>query len=120
MKVKFLIFGLVFSIDVLYCQNIYNYSVDTVKISRLSDSLVKEMIKRCWPNVKDTIYYGEYSEGIKIGYSRYETFLDSNNSEFGPILIMKSEFNLKLLSYEITECEVIEINETYQDRKSVV
>jgi hypothetical protein len=114
MKAKFLIFGLLFSIDILYCQNIYNYEADTIKISRLSDNQVKEMIKRCWPNVMDTIYYGEYSEGIKIGNSRYETFLDSNNIEFGPVLIMKSERNSKLLIYGKYESEVLEFNETYQ------
>jgi hypothetical protein len=114
MNVKFLIFGLVFSIDVLYCQNIYNYTADTVKISRLSDNQVKEIIQRCWPNVKDTIYYGEYSEGIKIGNSRYETFLDSNNIEHGPVLIMKSLLNIRYLIDGTTESEVFEQNETYQ------
>jgi hypothetical protein len=87
---------------------------DTIKISRLSDNQVKEMIQRCWSNVKNTIYYGEYSEGIKFGYSRYETFLDSNNLELGPVLIMKTELNTKILSYEITEQETYQLNQIYQ------
>jgi hypothetical protein len=72
------------------------------------------MIQRCWPNATDTLYYGEYFQGIKYGYSQFETFLDSNNLEFGPILIMKSEKNTKSLSYEIAEQQTVISQEIYQ------
>jgi hypothetical protein len=111
MKVNILLIGCFFSLNIMYSQSMLN---DTIKISRLSDNQVKEMIQRCWPNVKDTLYYGEYYQGIKYGYSQYETFLDSNNSEFGPILIMKSEMNTKMLSYEITEQQTVLSHEIYQ------
>jgi hypothetical protein len=103
--IAFFYFGYLFGQETIF---------DTIRISRLSDNQVKEMIKRCWPNVMDTIYYGEYSEGIKIGNSRYETFLDSNNIEFGPVLIMKTELNIKILSYEINEQVKYQINQIYQ------
>ena len=60
---------------------------DTIRIDRLSDQEVKEMITRCWPTVKDTIYYGEYFDGIKLSFSRYAHFLDSNNRDYGPVLL---------------------------------
>jgi transglutaminase/protease-like cytokinesis protein 3 len=111
MKFLILFLGVILSINTLFAQI---HSNDTIKISKLTDDQVKEMIPRCWPNIKDTIYYGEYFEGIKYGYSQYETFLDSNNREYGPIIIMKALSNNKFLSYNITEKASSKINEIYQ------
>ena len=108
---KILVLITFFSFGYLFGQETIS---DTIKISRLSDNQVKEMIQRCWSNVKNTIYYGEYYEGIKYGCSKYETFLDSNNLELGPVLIMKTELNTKILSYEITEQETYQLNQIYQ------
>ncbi len=108
---KIVIITVFFSLGYLFGQETIS---DTIKISRLSDAQVKEMIQRCWPYDRDTIYYGEYSEGIKFGNSIFKTFLDSNNIEFGPVLIMKSEVNIKRLSNGINEQIKIQLNQTYQ------
>ena len=111
MKVKILLVGYLFSLNIMYSQSLLN---DTIKISRLSDNQVTAMIKQSWPNFKDTIYHGIYFENTKIGYSRTENFLDSNNLEYGPALIMKTEVNITILFYEITEQGTIQGNEIYQ------
>jgi hypothetical protein len=87
---------------------------DTIKLSKLTDEQVKQMIKLCWPNIKDTIYYGEYLDDNKIGFSRFESFLDSNNIEFGPVINIKSEFSINYLSYDIKEQSILQHNEIYQ------
>ena len=81
---KIVVFFSFFCFGYLFSQECFS---DTIKIERLSDHEVKEMINRCWPTEKDTIYYSEYLDGIKVGYSRYASFLDSNNIVYGPVTI---------------------------------
>jgi len=81
---KIVVFFSFFCFGYLFSQECFS---DTIKIERLSDHEVKEMINRCWPNEKDTIYYSEYLDGIKVSYSRYASFLDSNNIVYGPVTI---------------------------------
>jgi len=95
-----------------------NSSGSSSHVLRLSDEQVKQMIKGTWINIRDTIYYGEYvidgSKEIKIGYSRYSTFLDSTNLEFGPILIVDVEGQQKInLNGSLSE-STYSLNEVYQ------
>ena len=87
---------------------------DTLRISRLTDDQVKEIIHRCFFNIKDTIYYGEYHDDVKYGYSRYATFLDSSNIEYGSVIIMDIEVHEKMLIAGTIEKTSTYIKEIYQ------
>ncbi len=87
---------------------------DTIRIDRLSDQEVKEMITRCWPTVKDTIYYGEYFDGIKLSFSRYAHFLDSNNRDYGPVLLYDIYNSVKRTDYGTKSETNYFIKEIYQ------
>jgi hypothetical protein len=93
---KIVVFFSFFCFGYLFSQECFS---DTIKIERLSDHEVKEMINRCWPNEKDTIYYSEYLDGIKVSYSRYASFLDSNNRIYGPVTIYDISTTEKTTSF---------------------
>ncbi len=65
-----LIFGLILVKSIVSFGQTNNTEAtsDTIRISKLSDNQVKEMIIRCWPNTKDTIYSSEYINDSKFGY----------------------------------------------------
>ena len=87
---------------------------DTIRVSKLSDNQVKEMIIRCWPNTKDTIYSSEYMNNSKYGYTQYATHLDSSNAEYGPVLITNTSLIYKIINNDIIYEPHYEINEIYQ------
>jgi hypothetical protein len=87
---------------------------DTINIDRLSNQEVKEMINRCWPKVKDTIYYSDYFDGIKLMYSRYASFLDSNNIVYGPVSIYDIFVKEKKTSFGFKEETNYTVKEIYQ------
>jgi hypothetical protein len=113
---KFIIFlFFVFFSNHFFSQNSSGISSN---ILRLTDEQVKQMIKGTWINIRDTIYYGEYvmdgSKEIKTGYSRYSTFLDSANLEYGSILIVDVESQEKLNFNGLLTESTYNLNEVYQ------
>jgi hypothetical protein len=108
---KIIVFLSFFSVGYLFSQESLS---DTINIDRLSDQEVKEMITRCWPNEKDTIYYSDYSDGIKISCSRYASFLDSNNKVYGPVSIYDIKMIEKRTAYEIKSEINHSVREIYQ------
>lgn len=84
----------------LFCQTTES---DTIRVSKLSDSQVKEMIIRCWPNTKDTIYSSLYVNDFKLAYTQYATHLDSSNAEYGPVLIQDISHIMKILADGIND-----------------
>jgi hypothetical protein len=108
---KILLLFLFFSFGYLFSQETIS---DTIKIDRLSDQEVREMIIRCWPNVKDTIYYSDYLDGNKINYSRYAFFRDSTNEKYGPVSIYDIYIKQKSTSFGIQSESGIKQKEIYQ------
>ena len=103
-KIKLSILTMFLSYGFLFGQNAKS---DTIRVSKLSDNQVKEMIIRCWPNTKDTIYSSEYVNDSKLGYTQYATHIDSTNLEYGPVLIQDILLILKQLTYDInTETQI--------------
>ena len=84
----------------LFCQKTES---DTIRVSKLSDDQVKNMITRCYPDTINTIYSSEYENDSKSGYTQYDTYLDSSNLEYGPVLIQDIWLITKLLVYDIND-----------------
>jgi hypothetical protein len=108
---KIIVFLSLFSAGFLFSQEALS---DTIRIDRLSDHEVKEMITRCWPTVKDTIYYSDYFDGIKLSFSRYAHFLDSNNRVYGPVLLYDIYKSEKRTDYGTKSETNYNIKEIYQ------
>ncbi len=108
---KILVLITFFSFGYLFGQKTIS---DTIKIDRLTDQEVREMIRRCWPNVKDTIYYSDYLNGTKINYARYSSFLDSTNGKYGPVTIYDISETEKSSSFGIQSEKRFKQKEIYQ------
>ena len=108
---KILVFLSFFSFGYLFSQESLP---DTIRINRLSDQEVKEMITRCWPTVKDTIYYSDYFDGTKLVHSRYASFLDSNNRSYGPVTIYDISLTGKITNFGTKSETNYQIREIYQ------